>query len=78
MSPRGAMWVLWPSFLAAGAATGIFFTLFDPAELVVLGEPVELGRTAVYSIGFFGFWLVTGASSMLTSYFQRTATEINR
>jgi hypothetical protein len=25
-----AMWILWPSFLVAGAAETVFFTLFDP------------------------------------------------
>jgi len=78
MSPRNAIWILWPSFLVAGAATAVFFTLFDPAELVVFGETLDLGRTAVYSIGFFAFWAVSGASSVLTCFFQRTAAEINR
>jgi hypothetical protein len=72
------IWILWPSFLAAGAATGVFFTLVDPADLVVFGRSVDLGRMTVYSIGFFGFWLVGAASSMLTCFFQRTAAEINR
>jgi hypothetical protein len=78
MSPRKAIWILWPSFLAAGAATGIFFTLFDPADLVAFGAPLELGRTAIYSIGFFAFWAIAAASSFLTCFFQRTAAEINR
>ncbi|HYJ17586.1 MAG TPA: hypothetical protein VEW72_00285 [Burkholderiales bacterium] len=77
MTPSKWIWILWPSFLAAGAATAVFFTLFDPAELVVFGETVDLGRTAVYSIGFFAFWAVAGSSSFLTCFFQRTATQIN-
>ena len=31
------MWILWPSFIAAGIGVGIVFTLIDPMELVVLG-----------------------------------------
>ncbi|MEQ1879626.1 MAG: hypothetical protein ABL878_01495 [Burkholderiales bacterium] len=65
---RTAIEILWPSFLVAGVAEAIFFTFFDPMELHLLGEPIEVGRTAVYSIGFFGFWLVAAASSGLTKW----------
>jgi hypothetical protein len=65
---RTAIEILWPSFLIAAAAEAIFFTFFDPMELHFLGEPIEAGRTAVYSIGFFGFWLLTTASSSLTKW----------
>lgn len=78
MSSFKSIWIFWPSFLAAGAATGAFFTLVDPADLVVFGRSVELGRMAVYSIGFFAFWLISAASSALTCFFQRTAAEVNR
>jgi hypothetical protein len=33
---------------------------------------------AVYSIGFFAFWLFAAGSSALTCFLQRTASEINR
>ncbi len=72
------IWILWPSFIVAGAAEVVFFTAFDPQELVVFGEPVIWSRTAVYSIGFFVFWAVTAASSALTCFFQQTSIEINR
>ena len=48
---RKAIWVLWPSFLIAGAAETVFFTLFDPMELHLFGEPTDLSRIAVYSGG---------------------------
>ena len=72
------IWILWPSFIVAGAAEVVFFTAFDPQELVVFGERVIWSRTAVYSIGFFVFWAVTAASSALTCFFQKTPIEINR
>ena len=28
--------VLWPSFLTSGIATGLFFTAFDPNDLIML------------------------------------------
>jgi hypothetical protein len=69
--------ILWPSFIAAGVATAVFFTLFDPMELHVLGHHVEVGRTAAYSVGFFGFWLLGALSSGLTCFFQRSSGEVN-
>ncbi|MSQ60165.1 MAG: hypothetical protein EXR36_11115 [Betaproteobacteria bacterium] len=67
---RATIETLWPSFLIAGVAEGVFFTFFDPMELHFLGEPIEAGCTAVYSIGFFIFWLMTSASSTLTKWLQ--------
>ena len=70
--------VLWPSFLIAGMADIVFFTLFDPTDMIYHGEPLFAGRLAAYSVGFFLFWLLGIGSSSLTCYFQRTANEINR
>jgi hypothetical protein len=70
--------ILWTSFMVAGVAEAVFFTVFDPTELVVMGEPVTLSRTAVYSIGFFAFWAVTAVTSALTCFMQMSADQINR
>lgn len=72
------IWVLWPSFIVAGIAETVFFTLVDPTSLYVFDEAHEYGRVAVYSMGFFGFWVFAAASSALTCFFQRSAAEINR
>lgn len=77
MSASRIIHILWPSFLVAGAADGVFFTLFDPLELYYQGEPLIEGRLAAYTVGFFAFWLLCMGSSMLTCYFQRTALDIN-
>lgn len=69
--------VLWPSFLVAGVAEVVFFTLIAPQELYLFGQPVYFSPIATYSIGFFGFWLVCAGSSLATLFFQRTAAEIN-
>ena len=71
------MWILWPSFLVGGIAEGVFFTLIDPQELYLLGEPVHWLPTAVYSVGFFLFWGVAAASSALTSLLQRGDVDIS-
>jgi hypothetical protein len=72
------MWILWPSFIVGGIAEGVFFTLIDPQELYLLGEPIHWSATAVYSVGFFLFWAVAAASSAFTCFLQRTAGDINR
>jgi len=73
-----AMWILWPSFLIAVTATGVYFTLFDPVDLDIFGVHVPANRVAAYTIGFFAFWLLGAASSALTLFFQRSADEVNR
>ena len=70
--------ILWPSFLVAGVADIVFTSLFDPLEIMYRGEPLIEQRIAAYTLGFFVFWLLGIASSMLTCYFQRGADEINR
>jgi hypothetical protein len=73
-----ALYVLWPSFLVGGLGEVIFFTVFDPRELYLFGEPTSLSRLAVYSIGFFLCWGFAAASSALTCLLQRGAQEVNR
>jgi len=63
--------VLWPSFLTAGAAMILFFVLFDPDDLLMILGHEGGSRLAVYTIGFFLFWIVTIVSSLLTCYFQK-------
>lgn len=70
--------VLWPSFLVAGIAEIVFFTVINPRELYLVGEVVTYSPLATYSIGFFGFWLACAASSLLTLFLQRGPQEINR
>jgi len=63
--------VLWPSFIMAGIATVLFFTAFDPGEMVASGLLPAVSRLGAYSIGFFLFWILTASSCLLTCYFQR-------
>jgi hypothetical protein len=65
--------ILWPSFLVAGVAEMVFFTLFDPGEMHLLGNAVTASRQTVYSVGFFCFWAVAAASSALTLFLSSTA-----
>lgn len=78
MNPRKLIWILWPSFIVAGAAEVLFFTVFDPKELPLPWEGASLSRLAVYSVGFLLFWLFAAASSAFTCFLQRGSKEINR
>jgi hypothetical protein len=77
MTNRKLIWILWPSFLVAGAAEAVFFTIFDPSDLTFFGEALTWSRVATYSMGFFLFWAFAACSSALTCFFQRTADQIN-
>jgi hypothetical protein len=65
-SLRMAMTVLWPAFLVAAFADGLVFSLFDPAR--ILPEHAPLSPLAVYTIGFFFFWVMGALASMLSCY----------
>jgi len=75
---QGIITVVWPSFLAATAATIVFFSLFDPTDLSsLLGFP-ELSHLAGYTGGFFAFWLLTSISSSLTNYFRPPGNQVDQ
>lgn len=64
--------ILWPSFLVAIVASGLFFSAFDPDDLYPFGEQTEISRLGIYSIGFLLFWLVSAVSGIGTLYFAMT------
>lgn len=64
--------VLWPSFLIAGIAETLFFTVINPGELYLFGDAVTYPPIATYSIGFFGFWIVCASSSLLTVFLMQS------
>jgi len=70
--------VMWPSFLTAGIATILFFTVFDPDIILQASGYAVISRTAGYSIGFVCFWILTASSCALTCYFQRPCDRINK
>jgi len=72
------MWVLWPAFVVAAVTEMLFFAVIDPGEIYLFGNPVELSRTAMYSLFFFFFWMMGACSSALTCFLQRSPWEVNR
>jgi hypothetical protein len=75
---RKAIWVFWPSFIVAGIAEVLVFTLVDPRQLHFFGEAAGFSRMGTYSLGFLFFWAFAAASSAFTCFLQKTAAEINR
>jgi hypothetical protein len=67
--------ILWPSFLTSGIATILFFTAFDPHQLLEAAGDGQISRIGAYSIGFFLFWLLTSLTSALTCYFQKPCSD---
>ena len=71
------MSILWPAFMLACATELLVFALVDPADLHWRGEAIGLSRQAVYTAGFFVFWLLATGASALTLLLTRPAAEIN-
>lgn len=63
---RVAMVIMWPAFLAAAAGNALFFSLFDPEDLVMHGMPLTINRLAAYAIGFVVCFLFATLSSFMT------------
>ncbi|CAM4289184.1 Uncharacterised protein [Bordetella pseudohinzii] len=61
--------MLWPSFLAAGLASGLIFALIDPLDVAILGAHT-VGRSGFYTVTFFLLWAMGAGSSALTLWLQ--------
>ncbi|HEY0877765.1 MAG TPA: hypothetical protein VGE10_04875 [Zeimonas sp.] len=62
------MQVLWPAFLMAIIAEGIFFSMIDPRELHVVTAYLQDSRVAAYTVSFFAFWALFACSSGVTYF----------
>ena len=58
--------ILWPSFIAAGVASVVFFAFVDPLRLQAISFPATpISRELGYTAGFFMFWTVTALLSLI-------------
>lgn len=78
MLAQRLMWMAWPAFLVAGLIEMLVFAMVDPADLRWAGQPLSLSREGVYTLAFFMFWLLTMASSALTTLLSMSPFEVNR
>jgi len=56
----------------------LVFAMVDPHDLRWFGQPLEMSRQAIYTLGFFAFWSMTMASSALTTLLSLSPFEVNR
>jgi len=71
--------IVWPSFFSAGVVTMVFFSIVDPVALREITFPaLVLSRELGYTLGFFMFWLATGASSLFTWILLRPSSRFDR
>ena len=78
MLARRWMWIAWPAFLVAGLLEMLVFAMVDPEDLHWFGRPLGLSRLGVYTVAFFVFWIMTMASSALTTLLSLSPFEVNR
>jgi hypothetical protein len=78
MLAQRLMWIVWPAFLMAGVLEVLVFAFVDPQDMHWMGQPIELSRQGVYTVSFFVFWVLTGASSALTVLLSKSPLEVNR
>lgn len=78
MIAQRLMWIAWPAFLLAGVIEMVVFAVVDPQDLHWFGHSLSFSREAVYTLSFFCFWLLTMASSALTTLLSISPFEVNR
>jgi hypothetical protein len=78
MFAQRMMWIAWPAFLVAGVLEMLVFAMVDPSDVHWFGQPLEMSRQAIYTMAFFLFWIVTMASSALTTLLAMSPFEVNR
>jgi len=78
MLAQRLMWIAWPAFLVAGVLEMLVFAMVDPHDMQWFGQPIEMSRQGIYTVSFFVFWVITAASSALTTLLTLSPFEVNR
>lgn len=69
--------IAWPAFLAACVLELLVFAVADPLDLRWAGQPLGWSRQAVYTAGFFVFWLVSSGACALTTLLKLSPDDVN-
>ncbi len=70
---------VWASFLSACLATMLFFALFDPQQLLAASPELRSftqNIQAIYSIGFFFFWVICAVAAGTCAWLVTTSRRI--
>jgi hypothetical protein len=79
MLAQRLMWIAWPAFLVAAVLEMLVFAVVDPEQLHWIGgTDLDIPRQAVYTVGFFVFWVAAMVSSGLTTLLSMSPFEVNR
>jgi hypothetical protein len=63
--------VLWASFLAACVGTMFFFAFISPDDMLhPFPEEDRIDHIGVYTLGFFGLWLLSALAAALALYLR--------
>jgi hypothetical protein len=65
--------ILWPSFLAACLLEALVFSVVDPGELHWPGGIGTPSSRAIYTVGFFAFWLINIVCCRLVLWLAQSA-----
>lgn len=60
------MQILWPAFLMATVGVGLLFSMVDPDELVIFGQPMAGAHMSAYGCGFLMLWALCSVSAATT------------
>ena len=67
-------WLLVATAIVVGVETAAFV---DPLDVHWLGSPLEWSRSAIYTVAFFAFWVVSTIGALMTVALGRSASDLN-
>lgn len=74
---KKAVLLFWPSFLIAGFATMMFFSIFDPYELSLHGARLFEDKLTAYSVFFLVAWSFGALNTAIVLLLEKPAQEVN-
>ena len=74
LEPLMRFWgvIVWPSFLAACLLEALVFSVVDPGDLHWPGHIGTPSNRAIYTVGFFAFWLINIVCCRLVLWLAQT------
>ncbi|AUH51139.1 hypothetical protein CXB49_10105 [Chromobacterium sp. ATCC 53434] len=69
--------LFWPSFIIAVIATGVFYSIFDPAELTLHGHALFADKLTAYSVFLLVSWAFGALNTSIVLLLEKSARDIN-
>lgn len=74
---RRAILLFWPSFIIAAAATGLFFSIFDPQELTLHSARLFSDKLSAYSVFFLIAWGFGVFNTAIVLLLEKPSRQLN-